>query len=154
MHGKMTTGAKKENSFLFSEQRCIVWLGWGREAGRKMGARCHLSACLTTSCSSQLYFPAGAQCGHSVLHVCFPFSFGIPETPAASLETLLRFLLEAGVACGILQDGLNGCCPLSSASCCGIPVSPVQRWLHFPPRLCCPSPALLALGGVLALPGV
>lgn len=43
-------------------------------------------------------------------------------------------------SCGALQDGLNGCCPLSSLSCSGVPVSPVQCWHHFPAWLCCTSP--------------
>lgn len=103
-------------------------------AGRKMGARWHLTA----SCSSQLYFPVGTSYGQSVLHVCFLFSFGIPQIPVAPVEALLGFLLEAGAASGVLQDGLNGCCPLSSRLCCGVPVSPVQSWHHFPALLCWP----------------
>lgn len=57
-----------------------------------------------------------------------------------SVEALLGLLLEADIACGVLQAG-------SSPSCCGVPVSAVQCWYL-------PSPALLALGGVLPLPGV
>lgn len=70
---KLPKAGGEVNSFLLLVQKKIVWLRWGKEAGRKMEARWHLTVHVFMSYSSQLYFPVGAYCGHSVVHVCFLF---------------------------------------------------------------------------------
>lgn len=57
---------EKNKSFLFSDQRWVVWLGWGREGnGSKVASDC--------------IFLLGFSVGTIVLHVCFLSSFGIPK---------------------------------------------------------------------------
>lgn len=134
-------GGGRENGFLFSHQRWIVWPGWGREEnGSKMASDCILQ--LTAVFSSWDFI--WAECASCLL------PFFIWDTPNSCCSCGGFAWIPAGSWCSLW----------GSAGWVEWLLSPLFTLVLWSPCESCtelaslPSPALLALGGVLPLPGV